>query len=633
MRLTPEQMRQFQLILELQRLSEQRQAAEQPLSYEEFLQQTGRGHLAAQQQPQRQKPDYGSLLESSAKSYGKKYAQDQAIESLGSSAAASGGAAAAEAAAINSAVAADLAAGTAGTAAASANTAGMTAVGTAMDGSTIYASNAAMSGGGSGGASGLGTAANAAWIAAVIAALVKAGMNYKQAKKVAKGGSLTDKEIQTVVHPDMIGEQKFLKKALPGKLGEIPLKYSPMALLGKAFLGSGKDEDQLWRDRTRRGLAEQGFTERKDGSHHVRLADGSLFDIGKDGIDAGIMGQSYNIDLNDPESRKYAGLLKPLAYLRAKDYAGREKSVNDLTGSLTNAAISNNQTDTNVRKWYADAGITDNVTGHQIIDQMGLPEEEAIRMKDALNQLYDPNYNFGETPWYMNTPEIPEYARYGEKGKQKPVQVSSPQKTGDNKMQYDKNQADKLASDYGKISGDVSRVGLPANHPGNRLPQSPMANADMWKNTGLAEDGLNRVGTLDNGQQVQTLVGRITPEQVANSPYLQNIIRQLKEAEAPSYGGGEGLIPRAPRNEGREQDRGGSSQRPNISWTSTGGIPKPIAGQMPGNVGFRPPVNPDPGFNNPAALQAPGAPGAVMIPKRSKTLSPGIGLDGKPISY
>lgn len=66
-------------------------------------------------------------------------------------------------------------------------------------------------------------------------------------------------------------------------LGPIGLGVGLVAGLVSAFTGSGKSTSQVMRDGWRDGLEQQGLAQVIDGSHHVPLADGSLYNIGIDG--------------------------------------------------------------------------------------------------------------------------------------------------------------------------------------------------------------------------------------------------------------------------------------------------------------------------------------------------------------
>lgn len=296
-------------------------------------------------------------------------------------------------------------------------------------------------GAGAGGGAASGALTGAAVIG-TIAGLYGSWENYKKFKKESKGGDFTDQEINKMTHSDYLDMEKYLEYMPwiePFVKGG---KWGTRQVL-KPFIGSTKHEEQIWRDRMRKGLEEKGFAQKNEnGSHVVTLADGSQFDIGVDGIKQGQMGEAYNVDLNDPMARKMAGQLKPLAFALAgdttRDPKRREKIVSDMTGYLTNAALSNGDAEANLRAMYAQAGITDKQTGYDILakikDAGALDDQTYTQYQDALNQIYDENYDYGDKPWYEQQVELPSYAIPAKGGLvglgEQPQQPAQPQQAG-----------------------------------------------------------------------------------------------------------------------------------------------------------------------------------------------------------
>ena len=79
--------------------------------------------------------------------------------------------------------------------------------------------------------------------------------------------------------------------------GPIGLALGLVAGIAVAFTGSGKSTGQSLRDGWRDGLEQQGFAQVINGSHHVTLADGSLYDIGVDGSNK-LANVGVNVDGN-----------------------------------------------------------------------------------------------------------------------------------------------------------------------------------------------------------------------------------------------------------------------------------------------------------------------------------------------
>lgn len=388
------------------------------------------------------------------------------------------------------------------------------AAGTGTTGAAT-AGTATSTGGTAAGSSTMGAVGTAAWIAAALYAAYQGYNNYKDAKKNAKGGSLTDKEIQSVIHPDLMGEQKIF-----GDKGGA-LKYSPLSLAAKALIGSGKDEDQLWRDRVRRGLAEKKFTEMKDDSHHVKLADGTLFNIGKDGINAGEMGKAYNVDLNDEESRRVAGLMAPLAtaLVGGSSNDRSEKLVRDLTGYLTNAAVSNGKADENIRALYAKAGLGDKDSAFNMMTAMreagGIKDQaNHEKLNDALNQIYDPNYNQQAKQWFKQSPEVPGYAKPKEQPQQE-KKVFSPEEE----------QAMKAAATMTQQPAwNANAIPKPTGVQPTPQTQGPITGG-IPKPTGIQPNPQPQQQQLPQGQP-QRAIWQLTPEQQKQAAQMMQGIQK-----------------------------------------------------------------------------------------------------------
>jgi len=126
----------------------------------------------------------------------------------------------------------------------------------------------------------------------------------------------------------------------------------------------GKHADQVKRDQMRSQLQGVGFI---DSQYQVTLADGSKYDIGKDGrfklpnLD-GSDRRAYEIDFNNPLAGDTVASLDPLGYLLFPD---NEKLRTDFVGYLTNAALSNattpEQAMLNIHGFYQQLQITPEV--------------------------------------------------------------------------------------------------------------------------------------------------------------------------------------------------------------------------------------------------------------------------------
>jgi hypothetical protein len=87
-------------------------------------------------------------------------------------------------------------------------------------------------------------------------------------------------------------------------------------------------------------------------SWQLTLADGSLYDIGKDGKfkltnTDGSTRRAYEVDFKNPLAEQTVAMLQPLAFLVT---GGNQKLANDFTGYFVNAALSNAKTLADARK-------------------------------------------------------------------------------------------------------------------------------------------------------------------------------------------------------------------------------------------------------------------------------------------
>jgi hypothetical protein len=102
----------------------------------------------------------------------------------------------------------------------------------------------------------------------------------------------------------------------------------------------GKHPDQKARDSVRALMREQGIINDK---WQLKLADGSFFDIGRDGgaklqNKDGSKRPMYNTDASNPLTPQVIGLANPLAMILT---GGDPKLSSDFAGYFTNAALSN----------------------------------------------------------------------------------------------------------------------------------------------------------------------------------------------------------------------------------------------------------------------------------------------------
>jgi hypothetical protein len=196
---------------------------------------------------------------------------------------------------------------------------------------------------GAGAGAALGTAAMYAWPLAALYGAYRIGSKIHEK---SKKGSMTDSDIHMSINPR--GAETLHQKYIPG--WKSMKKNMPEFLLTKAIWGSSKDDDQIYRDRVRKALKDNQFI---DENYNLTLADGTVFDIGKDGSV-----QNYNVDQTSPETAQLVGAVDPLAHIITAPY-GNEKVKSDYTGFFTNAVLSGapDQQMTNIQGLYQKAGL------------------------------------------------------------------------------------------------------------------------------------------------------------------------------------------------------------------------------------------------------------------------------------
>lgn len=173
-------------------------------------------------------------------------------------------------------------------------------------------------------------------------------------------------------------------------------------LLG--FISAGKHKDQLQRDAVRDALQNSGII---DSRWTIGLADGSRYDIGKDGRPSAEFGnrRPYELDLADPLVRDVIGLVNPFVAVLV---GGDKKLQSDFTGYFVNAALSNAGGDiekarSNVLAIFGQMKIAPEevVSGlGQLAAAGSLTREELQAMLGGFREL------FSEDPYVLKAPEI-----------------------------------------------------------------------------------------------------------------------------------------------------------------------------------------------------------------------------------
>lgn len=170
---------------------------------------------------------------------------------------------------------------------------------------------------------------------------------------------------------------------------------------GRQDFTTGKSKDQQYRDYFRE-IGEKpelgGFLQKNEkGSHQLTLADGSKFDIGKDGgaklknygtnIDGKTERQYSDVDWSNPKANEIVAIANPLSVLVFRSAEGKR-----MVGHLTNAISSNTPTDLKAIKSNAK----------HIALQSGMDYASGVeglkKMKDS-GQLSDSTYDVYLKSW------------------------------------------------------------------------------------------------------------------------------------------------------------------------------------------------------------------------------------------
>lgn len=239
-------------------------------------------------------------------------------------------------------------------------------------------------------ASGAGTAAPtsstlgavAPWLAAAVIAYMSY-QTYKGRSKIKKqtGTDLTSEEMgETAPYTSAWFANKL------GGFGKTLRDINPVYQIDKMVWGSTKSDEQLYRDRVRHQWKKHGLV---DENYQMKLADGSTFDIGKDGgatltnLD-GSTRRYKDIDWNNPLAAESVADVNPLGYVLTSGI-GKDRTSSEIVGYLTNAVTANAkdraQVDANISSLYRNAGFKNRQEVYASLD--GLVEAGKINKEAA----------------------------------------------------------------------------------------------------------------------------------------------------------------------------------------------------------------------------------------------------------
>ncbi len=266
--------------------------------------------------------------------------------------------------------------------------AGYAAVGTAADGGTLIAPTGAEAGAGY-----MGTLGTAAGLAAGAYGAYQLYDNLSDNQKDPAGGAMAG----AAVGVGAMTAYGAMYGSYVGPWGTvIGAAVGAVVGLGLGMIGGDKDKDQLTRDAIRKNLQKQGVL---DKDFKLTLADGTQYDVGKDGHFVLPNGQKpYNVDFADQRAHETVGQLNPAiaAMVGGKD----KKHVSDMVGYFTNAVLSSSDPQANIRGIYDKMGGRDVVYGN-IVQQykdgtISAADADAYRAAiDAVYGVKNPNQGKG----------------------------------------------------------------------------------------------------------------------------------------------------------------------------------------------------------------------------------------------
>ena len=202
----------------------------------------------------------------------------------------------------------------------------------------------------------LGSASSFAGIAGGVLGAIQLGMNWGKSSPSAgaSSGMAVGATVGTMICPG-------LGTAIGAGIGAIA-----GGLIGS--ITAGKHKDQKVRDSVRSSLVEMGIL---NSDYQLQLADGSLYDMGKDGGPrsecAGL--RPFEVDFSNPLAQYAVGWMDPIVKLLAP---GNAKIATDFTGYFANAAMSNakdlNDVRRNIDAILGKFGLTNDALAQGIVE-------------------------------------------------------------------------------------------------------------------------------------------------------------------------------------------------------------------------------------------------------------------------
>ena len=238
--------------------------------------------------------------------------------------------------------------------------------------------------------SALGTAAAYAWPALAAYGAYRAYDKTSQNLKESDGGPLTDSEIYYQFQPTGLAALgDTLTGGYRSRLHNIGISpIGPMSLVIRDWLGSSKEENQIYRDRVRKNLKKRGFLN----DNYEITTPGGAFNIGIEDPFGGdkpkFAGEHrYDVDVNslDKAGNNLYGIADALANA---GIMGDEKRRQQFAGYFMNAANVGGDAFQNMQSIAQQLGLTYEQAMTNLNQRTDLSPEQRAQYQNGINMLF-----------------------------------------------------------------------------------------------------------------------------------------------------------------------------------------------------------------------------------------------------
>ena len=241
--------------------------------------------------------------------------------------------------------------------------------------------------------SALGTAASYAWPALAAYGAYRAYDKTSQNLKESDGGPLTDSEIYYQFQPTGLAALgDTLTGGYRSRLHNVGISpIGPMSLVIRDWLGSSKEENQIYRDRVRKDLKKRGFLN----DNYEITTPGGAYNIGiegndqfKDGGKPRFAGEHrYDVDVGslDAQGHNLYGIADALANAGVM---GDEKRRQQFAGYFMNAANVGGDALSNMQSIAQQLGLDYNQAMTNLNQRTDLSPEQRAQYQNGINMLF-----------------------------------------------------------------------------------------------------------------------------------------------------------------------------------------------------------------------------------------------------